>query len=183
LVQQGCAAGFQHNAARSQDYWNNGGRNGATSANSASNPVYVGENWYSGAPDNVTDNVFGGAVKAWTTSRCSSATYSNGQWTCTGSKCSEEDYFYKNGACVGTFDDYGHFTQNMWAATAWVGCGYTKACGTLCDYVGGGNVNLPPNPQPSNVWGVGGAAASNCSAGYPAQSNGLCGHPTSNSTN
>jgi len=41
-------------------------------------------------------------------------------------------------------------------------------------------VNLPPNPQPSDVWGVGGAAASNCSAGYQPQSNGLCANTTSN---
>jgi hypothetical protein len=174
LVNQGCAGGFQHNANRSYDYWNNGGRNGATSSNSASNPVYVGENWYSNGPDNVTDPVFGGATKMWTNGNCDAAEYSNGQWTCTDQKCSEMEYFYQTGVCYGTFDDYGHFTQVMWATTAWVGCGYTQECGTLCDYVVGGNYNLPPDPKPSDVWGCGGAAASNCPSGYEPQSNGLC---------
>jgi hypothetical protein len=140
----------------------------------------VGENWYSGKPDNTTDGVFGGAVKAWTNGGCRSSQYSNGVWSCASVGCSEADYFYNrvvNGESCSPngviFGNVGHFTQVMWAKTAWVGCGYTASCGTLCDYVVSGNFNLPSTIAPSAIWGIGGSQASSCPSGYMS-SGGLC---------
>ncbi|KAJ3275498.1 hypothetical protein HDV01_000325 [Terramyces sp. JEL0728] len=173
LVKSGCTtASFAHNSARTADYLALGGQNGG----------YVGENWYSGGPINSADfpseNVFGGATVEWTTGTCIGASFSGGVFTCsTHATCSEKDGFYgdKNGSpCNQENTEYGHFTQVMWAATQYVGCGYTSQCGTLCDYVQGGNVNLPTNPQPGDIWGFGGQAASKCPANAPTNDNGLC---------
>jgi len=160
MVRTKCTpSNFSHNSNRSSDYWNLGGRNGGNSANN----VYVGENWYSNYPDNSTDNVlFGGAVKMWTNGGCRGGSSSYSVWTCTQVVCSEADYFYNNtvnGAPCSPkgaqFESVGHFTQVMWATTQWVGCAYTSSCGTLCDYVMGGNINLPSVLVPSDasmVW-------------------------------
>jgi len=112
----------------------------------------------------------------WTTGECW-----GGGATCTNLKCSEYDYFYNNVVngkpCSpnGTvFGNVGHFTQVMWANTGWVGCAWTAGCGTICDYVVAGNMNLPSGTlQASNIWGVGGAVASKCPTGTTS-ANGLC---------
>jgi uncharacterized protein YkwD len=149
---------FTHNLNAKNDYWSLGGRNGATALNSATNPVYVGENWYSAKPDASTDNgCWGGAVKQWTNGEGFLAT---GSGVCTSYHCSEADWFYGRRNPNGTlcspasFEDWGHFTQVMWADTEWVGCAYTPSCGTLCNYVIGGNGGLPSegHPAPILVW-------------------------------
>ncbi|KAJ3257278.1 Peptidase inhibitor 16 [Boothiomyces macroporosus] len=170
LTNVGCSPYFTHNPSATQDYINLGGKNGA----------YVGENWYSGGPINSpaypSEQIFGGATVAWTTGNCTGFSLIGGKYVCTSTVCSEESGFY--GGTTGTCNQLntvtGHFTQVMWAKTQNVGCGYTSTCGTLCNYVMGGNYNLPSNPQPSDIWGVGGAAASNCPANAPTNDNGLC---------
>ncbi|KAJ3320868.1 Peptidase inhibitor 16 [Boothiomyces sp. JEL0866] len=175
LVKVGCSPSFVHNPSRTQDYINLGGKHGGGPYG-----VYVGENWYSGGPINSPaypwEQLFGGATVAWTSGTCNGGSYNGVKYTCTSTQCSEASGFYggTTGTCNQLNTDWGHFTQVMWANTQYVGCGYTPQCGTLCDYVEGGNFNMPANPKPSDIWGVGGAAASKCPASVPTNDNGLC---------
>jgi len=180
---RGCAGGFQHNPNRGCDYTARGGRNGGTGACAS-----VGENWYSGYTDDTTgvDVVIGGAVAQWTDGRCSS--WASPPLRCNSYWCSEKQNFYQTGsdsygACSQTSGEVLHYTQTMWATTAFVGCGYTPACGTLCDYAMGGNMNLPSMGQmrEANLWKIG-TPCSACPSGYTHCNAGLCSATTSTVT-
>jgi len=140
---------FEHNADRTQDYANCGGSG------------YVGENWYSGGPG--ADDYFGGATFAW----C------DYNWT-TG--CSEKSNFLGINGCSSSSGETGHYTQVVWASSAYVGCGYTSVGGTVCDYSPGGNFDAE-NPY------VLGTTCSDCPTGYTANcDNGLCSNVAATST-
>jgi hypothetical protein len=174
-LQRGCAGGFQHNPNRGCQYTSFGGTNGGTGTCAS-----VGENWYSGAPDNQTgtDVAIGGAVAQWTDGTCSS--WVSPPLRCGSRWCSEKQNFYQTGS-----DSYGlctqnsgqtlHWTQAMWPTTTHVGCGYTVACGTLCNYAPAGNMNLPPmgSMRETNVWRIG-TPCSACPSGYTRCNAGLC---------
>lgn len=131
-------SGFTHNSNRTADYAACGGSG------------YVGENWYSGAPE---DGLTGGATRAWVDFRWPIAWGGNG--------CSERENYH--GVCSGTV---GHYTQVLWANTYKVGCGYTSIGGTVCNYSPGGNYSGPPF--------VVGAACSACPPTHPVCIDGLC---------
>jgi hypothetical protein len=173
---RGCAGGFSHNPNRGCDYKNNGGRIGVTSSGCPT----VGENWYSGAPDNQTakDVAMGGAVAQWTDGRCTS--WASPPLHCGSTGCSEKQNFYQTGSdsygsCTQTSGQILHYTQAMWATTTHVGCYYTVACGTLCDYAPGGNMNLPNfgSMREANLWKIG-TPCSSCPSGYTTCNRGLC---------
>jgi hypothetical protein len=170
LTTAGCSP-FDHNPNRETDYHALGGTN--------DNGGGVGENWYSGNPDASTDTAIntgpfmfgGGAVAAWTVDNCLGISGN----TCTDPVCSESDNFYgrtraDGGAqCSNTgLFAVGHFTQVMWATTAWVGCGHTAACGTLCDYAPAGNSGFTQ----ADVW-IAGTPGSQCPTGFTGV-DGLC---------
>jgi hypothetical protein len=172
---RGCAGGFQHNPNRGCDYTSLGGTNGGTGSCAS-----VGENWYSGYPDNTTgvDVVIGGAVSQWTDGTCSS--WASPPLRCNSYECSEKENFYQTGsdsygACSQTSGEVLHFTQVLWATTTHVGCGYTAACGTVCDYAPAGNINLPSmgSIREANLWQIG-TPCSACPSGYKNCDAGLC---------
>lgn len=134
---------FQHNSNRTSDYAACGGSG------------YVGENWYSGSPDPDTDS-FGGATSAWVDFVWPVAWGFNG--------CSERENYHGDRGCSGTV---GHYTQVLWANSYKVGCGYTSAGGTVCNYSPGGNY---PGVDPFLV----GTACSACPGTHPYCNNGLC---------
>jgi hypothetical protein len=182
-LNRGCAGGFQHNPNRGCDYTARGGTHGGTGTCAS-----VGENWYSGYTDNTTgvDVVIGGAVAQWTDGRCSS--WASPPLRCNSYWCSEKQNFYQTGsdsygACSQTSGEVLHYTQLMWATTAYVGCGYTAACGTLCDYAMAGNMNLPSmgSMREANIWKIG-TPCSSCPSGYTKCNNGLCSATTSTSS-
>jgi len=174
-LNRGCSGGFRHNPNRGCDYTARGGRNGGSGSCGS-----VGENWYSGYTDNTqgVDVVIGGAVSQWTDGTCSS--WASPPLRCGSHWCSEKQNFYQSG-----YDSYGsctqfsgqtlHYTQVMWATTTHVGCGYTPACGTLCNYAPAGNMNLPSmgSMRESNIWRIGGTCSA-CPSGYGTCNNGLC---------
>lgn len=135
------SGGFTHNPNRSADYAACGGSG------------YVGENWYSGAPS--TGDITGGATRAWVDFIWPVAWGGNG--------CSERQTYHE-ADCSGVD---GHYTQVLWANTYKLGCGYTAAGGTVCNYSPGGNyVNQDPF--------VVGTACSACPGTHPYCNNGLC---------
>lgn len=114
---------------------------------------YVGENWYSGAPQ---DDVTGGATRAWV----------DFVWPLVwgGNGCSERENYHADRGCSGAS---GHYTQALWSGTYKVGCGYTPTAGTVCNYSPGGNyMGTPPF--------VIGEACSACPASHPFCNDGLC---------
>ena len=132
---------FTHNANREADYAACGGSG------------YVGESWYSGGPH---DHMTGGATRAWVDFVWPTA------WG--GNDCSERQNYHGDGGCSGST---GHYTQVLWSSTYKVGCGYTPAAGTVCNYSPGGNYfGQPPF--------VIGAACSACPASHPFCNDGLC---------
>jgi hypothetical protein len=176
--------GFQHNSNRGCDYIHLGGRNFDPNQVQSNGCPWIAENWYSGGPDNKTGQgaeVLGGAVSAWTTGRC------NGWYCCpmkcSSQGCSEQDNFYQiSSSCSQHSGQYLHYTAVMNAETEYVGCGYSAAHGTLCDYSKrGGNWNLPPSGQvqESNIWHVG----QPCSACPSSHSHCLGGKLCSSSSN
>jgi len=182
-LNRGCGGGFQHNPNRGCEYKSRGGQNGGTGSCAS-----VGENWYSGYTDSTqgVDVVIGGAVAQWTDGRCSS--WASPPLRCNSYWCSEKQNFYQSGsdsygACTQTSGQVLHYTQLMWATTTHVGCGYTAACGTLCDYAMAGNNNLPPMGQmrESNIWKIG-TPCSACPSGYTRCNAGLCSATTSSVT-
>ena len=137
------SGGFAHNPNRSSDYAACGGSG------------YVGENWYSGSPDPDAD-YFGGATRAWVDFIWPVAWGYNG--------CSERENYHGDRGCSGTV---GHYTQVLWANTYKVGCGYTSAGGTVCNYSPGGNyIGQAPF--------IVGTACSACPGTHPYCNNGLC---------
>lgn len=114
---------------------------------------YVGENWYSGSPQ---DAVTGGASRAWVDFIWPMA------WG--GNDCSERENYHGDRGCFGIVDNY---TQVLWSNTYKVGCGYTEAAGTVCNYSPGGNY-LGQSPFAI------GAACSACPASHPYCNDGLC---------
>jgi len=104
---------------------------------------YVGENWYGGAPD--------GATFAWV----------DYNWT---KGCSEKAAYWKRSGCSGTT---GHYTQVVWAKSVFVGCGWTKKGGIVCNYAPGGNFN-------GEAPFVQGNTCSNCPGDYRFCVDGLC---------
>ena len=132
---------FEHNANRSEDYAACGGSG------------YVGESHYSGHPQY---GVAGGATRAWVDFIWPMA------WG--GNDCSERQNYHGDGGCSGST---GHYTQVLWSRTYKVGCGYTPAAGTVCNYSPGGNdIGQPPF--------VIGAACSACPTSHPFCNDGLC---------
>ena len=130
-----------HNQNRTTDYAACGGSG------------YVGENWYSGAPQ---DFLTGGASRAWVDFVWPTAWGGNG--------CSERENYHGDRGCSGPV---GHYTQVLWSNTYKVGCGFTPAAGTVCNYSPGGNF---PGQLPFSI----GPACSACPASHPFCSNGLC---------
>lgn len=134
---------FQHNSNRSSDYAACGGSG------------YVGENWYSGSPDPDTDFI-GGATRAWVDFIWPE------EWG--GNGCSERENYHGSRGCSGTV---GHYTQVLWHNSYKVGCGYTIAGGTLCNYSPGGNyIGQAPF--------IAGPACSACPGTHPYCNDGLC---------
>lgn len=114
---------------------------------------YVGENFYSGSPQ---DGVTGGASRAWVDFVWPIA------WG--GNDCSERENYHGDDGCSGITRNY---TQVLWSQTYKVGCGYTPAAGTVCNYFPGGNY---VNELPFIV----GEACSACPTSHPFCNNGLC---------
>ena len=137
------AAGYFANPTRSSDYVACGGPPGS----------YVGENFYSGAPNHV---LTGGAPRAWVDFVWPIA------WG--GNDCSERQNYHGDGGCSGVIQDY---TQVLWSNTYKVGCGYAPAAGTVCNYAPGGNY------QGQSPFAIG-EACSACPTSHPFCSNGLC---------
>eukprot|EP01130_Rhizamoeba_saxonica_P017927 TRINITY_DN882_c0_g1_i4.p1 TRINITY_DN882_c0_g1~~TRINITY_DN882_c0_g1_i4.p1 ORF type:complete len:430 (+),score=102.19 TRINITY_DN882_c0_g1_i4:360-1649(+) len=123
-----------HNLNRVSDYQEIGGTGS------------VGENWYSGDSDI--------AAERW----C------NHEWD---PNCSERGYWYETSPhCTNgrnDFNNYGHFTQVVWANTAQLGCGLNP--GTLCNYNFAGNSGEKPYDPPS-IFKLGNSACSDCPDGY-----------------
>jgi hypothetical protein len=133
---------FSHNADRSLDYAACGGSG------------YVGENWYSGSP--LTTDFVGGATRAWVDFVWPESWGFN--------DCSERENYHGDRGCSGTV---GHYTQVLWANSYKVGCGYTEAGGTVCNYSPGGNF------VGQDSFDVG-AACSACPETHSFCNNGLC---------
>lgn len=95
---------------------------------------YVGENWFSGAPLGGSSPMPEDAVHAWVDFAWPK------EWTGAPADCSERDAFNdgQSGGCQG---QTGHFTQVLWELSYKVGCGYTSAHGTTCNYSPAGNFN------------------------------------------
>lgn len=108
----------------------------------------VGENWYSNDPQLATwmwvDFVW---PAAWD-----------------GNDCSERENYHGDRGCSGIF---AHYTQVLWSSTYKVGCGYTLAAGTVCNYSPGGNYG-------GQLPFIEGEACSACPASHPFCNNGLC---------
>lgn len=132
---------FEHNANGSADYAACGGSG------------YVGENWYNGDPH---DHVTGGATRAWV----------DFVWPIVwgGNDCSERQNYHGDGGCSGITS---HYTQVLWSSTYKVGCGYTPAVGTVCNYSPGGNY---VGQSPFTI----GEACSACPTSHPFCNDGLC---------
>jgi hypothetical protein len=134
---------FQHNPNRSAEYFACGGPGG----------MYLGENWYSGAPQ---DFITGGASRAWVDFVWPIA------WG--GNDCSERENWHQDRGCFG---DAVHYTQVLWANTDKIGCGYLAGGGTVCNYTPGGNI---VGQSPFIV----GPACSACPTSHPFCNDGLC---------
>ena len=134
---------YAPNPTRSTDYVACGGPPGS----------YVGENFYTGAPQ---DLLTGGASRAWVDFVWPVAWGGNG--------CSERENYHGDRGCSGNVSNY---TQVLWSYTYKVGCGYTPATGTVCNYWPGGNI---PNVSPFVV----GEACSACPGTRPFCNKGLC---------
>src|SRR5699024_2502580 len=78
--------------------------------------------------------------------------------------CSERQRYHGTDGCSGMV---GHYTQVMWSSTSKVGCGYTAAAGTVCNYSPAGNIY---GTDPFVV----GEACSACPETHPFCINGLC---------
>ena len=113
----------------------------------------VGENWYSGPPQ---DLLTGGASRAWVDFVWPVA------WG--GNDCSERENWHGDRGCSGFVNNY---TQVLWSTTYKVGCGHTPAAGTVCNYSPGGNYQ---GSLPFNI----GEACSACPASHPFCNDGLC---------
>lgn len=139
-----------------------GGHNNARTAEYAAlgGSGYVGENYYSGSPSDAAEKW---ATFVWPTA-----------WG--GNDCSEQQNYWANYEASTNGQSYqscaggtvGHYTQVLWANSARLGCGYTSAIGTICNYAPGGNVGGYTNYVQS------GAACSACPSGYDVCVNGLC---------
>lgn len=81
-----------------------------------------------------------------------------------GNDCSERENYHGDRGCSGTD---GHYTQVLWASSYKVGCGYTSAAGTVCNYSPGGNYI---GQAPFLV----GEACSECPGTHPYCNDGLC---------
>lgn len=134
---------FVHNQNRSADYVACGGPGGSS----------VGENWYSGDPQ---DLLTGGATRAWVDFVWPIAWGGNG--------CSERENFHEDRGCDGVV---AHYSQVLWATTDKIGCGYTPSAGTVCNYAPSGNIL----GQDAFIIG---AACSACPTSHPFCNNGLC---------
>lgn len=132
---------YTPNLGRDQDYAHCGGSGS------------VGENWYSGEPGEPPGN---SAVYMWTDFAWPV------QWG--GDGCSERQRYHGDGGCSG---EDGHYTQVMWSSTFKVGCGYTEAAGTVCNYSPAGNMG---GESPFDE----GEACSACPGTHPYCVNGLC---------
>lgn len=146
------SGGFDHNDNRTSDYAACGGSG------------YVGENWYSGSPDPDTDFI-GGATRAWVDFIWPVA------WG--GNDCSERENYHGDRGCSGIV---GHYTQVLWDNSHKVGCGYTSAGGTVCNYSPGGNYR---GQTPFIV----GTACSACPGTHPYCNDGLCSKTDTSSCN
>lgn len=114
---------------------------------------YVGENWFSGGPQ---EPLTGGAHRAWVDFVWPTA------WG--GNDCSERENYHGDRGCS---DPVNHYTQVLWSTTYKVGCGYTPTAGTVCNYSPGGNF---PGQSPFAI----GETCSACPASHPFCSSGLC---------
>jgi hypothetical protein len=112
----------------------------------------VGENYFSGAP---SGGPIGGATRAWVDWIIPSAMG--------GNDCSQRENFHGDRGCMGITQ---HYTQVLWDVSFRVGCGYTAAVGTVCNYSPAGNTGGSPF--------VVGEACSACPASHPYCANGLC---------
>ena len=135
------AAQWVHNPNSAADYAACGGSG------------YVGENWFSGGPQ---EPLTGGAPRAWVDFVWPVA------WG--GNDCSERENYYGDRGCSGPVD---HYTQVLWSTTYKVGCGYTSTAGIVCNYSPGGNI-LGQSPFAI------GEACSACPASHQFCSDGLC---------
>jgi len=186
-------ADFSHNMNRFQQYIAAGGVH--TSANYPELQGYgdhfIGENYANNDATAVINPLLstkpngrvygGGAVNEWSTQTC----WSQHDGVCTAPECSEEQTLYQDGSsgdgrpCLQHGGAWEHFVQTMYHDTQWVGCGWAEKCGTVCNYIPPGFPSTSYEKphgyvEPYEVWGVGGAAASNCPHKAPYNDNGLC---------
>jgi len=126
---------FVHNPERSEDYQALGGSG------------YVGENWFSGLPENATyEWVDGTNFGPSFNNGCSEKEAYIAHYLASDTQFSSAVNIPKCGPSGNPSPVVGHFSQVMWPSTTKVGCGYvtpsaTHVGGTLCDYSPGGNVN------------------------------------------
>ncbi len=130
----------------------NKNRNAEYAALGGKNFSNIGELWWSAGLTKSQDWFGVGAAGAWST-----YTY--------GGTCNQMKYYYQTDGCTAINGPY--FRQLMLATNGYVGCGYNKICGSVCNFKVEYSGTAP-------AFSTGGAPASDCPEDAPYNFTGLC---------